>query len=256
MYGVSEGRVRTWSLEAHVADHCNLRCRNCCTLSPRLPPRFTAPAELARDLALARTALAPSVLKVTGGEPLLHPDILGVLEAARASGIAPHVQVTTNGFLLDRVPDRFWTLVDRLTLSRYTSASLPGEAVDRARARCAERNVLLTVKDVAEFGVMDAAPPGNPPEKAREVCRACWLKVRCHMIHGGRFYPCTRPPHLQAVLSGGGAGPNLAEADGVDLVGPDLAERILAKLESPEPFASCSFCLGASGGRESHRQES
>jgi organic radical activating enzyme len=254
MVDVRQGRILTWSLEAHVADGCNLRCAHCCTLSPYLPGRFTSAADLGRDLALARQALAPNVFKVTGGEPLLHPDIVGVLEAARASGISERIQVTTNGFLARTAPDGFWGLIDRLTLSLYPSAPLPGDTIAYVRERCAERNVVLTEKRVSEFSVMDAHPPGNADERAREVYRECWLKNRCHMVHRGRFYVCTRPPHLEARLLQLGKRAPLSEKDGADLDGPDLARRILALLESPEPLASCTYCLGASGCTRAHEQ--
>jgi cyclic pyranopterin phosphate synthase len=101
---------------------------------------------------------------------------------------------------------------------------------------------------------MDAAAGGGEAGGVRDVYAACWLKVRCHLVHRGRFYPCTRPPHLEAVFPSDGARPALDESDGVALDGPDLARRILDKLESPEPLASCSRCLGASGRGEAHRQ--
>ena len=42
-YDVVDGRVRTRALEAHVIDHCNLKCAECCSLSPLLPPWFARP---------------------------------------------------------------------------------------------------------------------------------------------------------------------------------------------------------------------
>ena len=87
-YAVAAGRILTWSLEAHLVDHCNLRSAHCCTLSPEFPARLVDPAALQRDLALAAGALRPHVFKLTGGEPLLHPDLPACLRAARGSGIS------------------------------------------------------------------------------------------------------------------------------------------------------------------------
>lgn len=254
MYEVSDGRVLTWSLEAHLTDHCNLRCAQCCTLSPHLPPRAVPPKALARDLERAAAVLRPHVFKLTGGEPLLHPEIVRCVEIARASGIASQVSLTTNGFLLPRAPEALFELLDRLTLSVYSSAPLPERTVEDVAARCARHGVVLTAKRIDRFGRMTPVPPFVSEERARAIHASCWLKVRCHLLHGGRFYTCTRPPHLEPYLAARGRPNALTTADGVSLDEPDLLRKLLLYLESEEPLASCRHCLGAEGGWITHRQ--
>lgn len=231
-----------------MVDHCNLRCAHCCTLSPALAPRFTRPEALRRDLELASRAVAPALLKLTGGEPLLHPELVACLDAARASGVASELSLTTNGHLAHRAPDAVFERLDRLTVSLYPSAPLPDARLADLEERCERHGVMLRLKWMDRFGRMDAEDAS--PRRAREAHAACWLKVRCHLVHEGRFYACTRPPHLAAMRGE----PRLAEADGVPLTAPDLRERVRALLESEEPHASCGVCLGASGAREVHRQ--
>jgi organic radical activating enzyme len=256
-YEVHDGRVLTWSLEVHLTDHCNLRCVHCCTLSPLLAPRITPTAHLERDLALAARVLRPNLLKLTGGEPLLHPEIVRCAEIARASGVASQVSVTTNGLLLARMPDAFFAAIDRLTLSHYPSAQLSASALAAVVERCHEHGIVLMVKRIERFAQMDPAAP-HDAEQALRIYRDCWLKQRCHLLHRGRFYTCTRPPHLEDRLGGRGAGRGLAEEDGVRLEeDPEsLAGRLLRYLESEEPLASCRHCLGGSGEWEAHRQRS
>jgi len=255
-YAIEHGRLLTWALEAHAVDHCNLRCVHCCTLSPQAAERFLDPSELARDLAVAARVLRPAIFKLTGGEPLLHPGLLDLLEVARASGISPQLSLTTNGLLLERQPDALFERLDRLTLSWYSSAPLPEAAVERAQARCREHGVVLTVKRIGRFARMDP-PSALDEEQARDVHAACWLRVRCHMLRAGRFYCCTRPPHLERSLAARGLATQLAREDGVELAGSPAAllTRLVAYLESPEPLRSCRHCLGASGELEPHIQE-
>ena len=248
-YEVSSGRVLTWSLETHLVDHCNLRCQHCCTLSPQLPPRVVRVEDLARDLTEAAGVLQPSLFKLTGGEPLLHPAMVECLEAVRRSGICQQVSLTTNGLLLPKAPDAIFRLLDRLTVSVYASAPLPEPVLARVAERCQAHDVLLTVKRIDRFQQMDPPAP-HAPRAARQVFATCWLRNRCHLLHEGRFYTCTRPPHLGAQLGL----PRLAQGDGVDLAGPDLLRRLLAYLESDEPLDSCRHCLGASGQWRTHRQ--
>lgn len=250
---VASGRLLTWSLEAHLTHHCNLRCRYCCTLSPHLAPWSVPVEELRRDLEAAATALRPALFKLTGGEPLLHPDVLGCLEAARSSGIAEQVSLTTNGFLLARAPDALLAALDRITLSRCASAPLPRSALDAIEARCREHGVLLTVKAIDRFQRLDREEEGDEAE-TRAVYAGCWLRQRCHLVHRGRFYPCTRPPHVEERLRSLGRPADLSGPDGVDLHAPELLSRLLARLERGAPLATCRLCLGASGGFFPHEQ--
>jgi len=194
-YEIIGGRIVTWALEAHVVDHCNLRCAQCCTLSPWLPDRFVDPGQLERDLTSASRVLAPAVFKLTGGEPSLHPNLVECIEAARASRISPVLSMTTNGWLAPRLPDRVFQLLDRITLSVYASAPLPARTLAHVESRCRAHDVRLTIKPIGVFQEITPASPGDE-EQARRVYASCWLRARCHTIHGGRFYPCTRPPHL------------------------------------------------------------
>jgi len=248
-YEISGARVLTWALETHLVDHCNLRCQHCCTLSPQRPPRFVRVQDLARDLAQAASVLKPSLFKLTGGEPLLHPALVECLHAVRRSGISEQVSLTSNGLLLPQAPDAVFRLLDRLTVSVYASAPLPEAVLARVAERCQTHGVLLTVKRIDRFQQMDPPAP-HAIREARRVFANCWLRNRCHLIRDGRFYTCTRPPHLGAHLGL----PSLPEADGVVLAGPDPLRRLLASLESEQPLDSCRHCLGASGPWQAHRQ--
>ena len=74
---------------------------------------------LARDLSVAARVLAPRVFKLVGGEPLLHPELVELVEVARRAAIAPRISLTTNGLLLPRMSEPFWRGLDAVTISLY-----------------------------------------------------------------------------------------------------------------------------------------
>jgi len=88
-------------LYVYLTQGCNLACRHC-YLAPRLDPDGThqptlpvATLEAALDEAMP---LGLTDVKLTGGEPLLHPAIGRILELVRARGLG--LTLETNGVLL------------------------------------------------------------------------------------------------------------------------------------------------------------
>jgi cyclic pyranopterin phosphate synthase len=248
IFPILEGRVRTRSLESHIVDHCNLRCAACCSLSPHLPKWEVAPEALAEELRLARAALAPTWLKLVGGEPLLHSRLLECIAVAKVAGIAEIVSLTTNGFLLPRQLDDFWEALDALTISLYPQPVLPAQTIAYVEAQAAKFEVRLNWKKQDAFVQMDRASPCIDDEENIAIWEACWLRRRCHMVRDGHFYACTRPAHFGTLLGQDFKG------DGVRLhPGPGLATEIKAYLERPQPLVACMHCLGGTALEAPHR---
>ena len=249
-YRIEDGRIRTRSLEAHIVDHCNLSCAECCSLSPLLPAWQAEPASVAHDLKLAARVLAPAVFKLVGGEPLLHSRLLEVIDAVRASGIAPRLSLTTNGLKLGEMPDDFWRAVDALTISRYPRPRLSDALVAHIEAQAARHAVQLNWKIQDTFTSMTRTPASDDAAAIGQLFHDCWLRERCHIVRDGVFYTCTRPPHFHT-LHGGAQD---YAADGLRLhEGAGLAEQMLAYLQRETPLQACFHCHGGSAPLAPHR---
>ena len=106
-------------LRLSVTDRCNLRCRYC------MPPEGTAGGLCSAGelLEIVRQAAAFGIRKVrlTGGEPLVRPDILDICRGAAATAGVEELCLTTNG---TRLPAMARPLreagVDRLNVSLDT----------------------------------------------------------------------------------------------------------------------------------------
>ncbi|MEM7351300.1 MAG: radical SAM protein [Acidobacteriota bacterium] len=251
-YTIVDGKVVTRSLEAHIVDHCNLRCRQCCSLSPYLEPAWTEPERLAQDLVLAKRVLRPTYFKLVGGEPLLHPRLVECLEAVRHSAMAEIVSLTTNGVLLPQAPEAMWRLLDHMTLSLYPKPRLSAERLDEIRAQADRFGVELNIKTQDRFEQMHLDHERADPTATRDVFAQCWLRRRCHLIRDGYFYTCTLPVHRQSFQ---GSAVVAASQDGLRLhAGPGLVEELKAYLERRDPLRACSQCLGGQGELFAHRQ--
>jgi len=84
----------------YLTKDCNLRCRHC-WISPDFQSATTStsylPVELFKSIISEAKPLGLSGVKLTGGEPLLHPGILDILEIVRSEGLS--LSIETNGVL-------------------------------------------------------------------------------------------------------------------------------------------------------------
>ena len=101
------GRIHT-DLRVSVIDRCNLRCTYCMPAEgvAWLPkPELLTADELVRVVAIAVSAGVTEV-RLTGGEPLLRPDLVEIVGRIHELPNAPTMSLTTNGMRLERLaPD-------------------------------------------------------------------------------------------------------------------------------------------------------
>ncbi|MCL2465676.1 MAG: GTP 3',8-cyclase MoaA [Micrococcales bacterium] len=116
------GRVHT-DLRVSVTDRCPLRCTYC------VPPSGSAPLPRAGALTsdeivrVVRVAVACGITKVrlTGGEPLVRPDLVDLVERLAALRPRPELCLTTSGLgLAERAGPLAEAGIDRVTVSLDT----------------------------------------------------------------------------------------------------------------------------------------
>ena len=95
------GRVHS-DLRVSVTDRCNLRCTYCMPAEglPWLPSKhLLGVEEIARVVGVA-VALGIRSVRLTGGEPLLRPDLVDIVRRLAALTPRPELSLTTNGMRL------------------------------------------------------------------------------------------------------------------------------------------------------------
>ena len=255
----ADGRVAVESVELHVVEHCNLRCAQCCNVSPYLPERSMSVADVRATCVRLREVVRPDVLKIMGGEPLLHPDVGGVLRAVRESGVAPRIRLFTNGLLLRTLDDAAFALLDELTVSSYASAPLRPDLVAETEERARRFDVVLNLKPVDTFSTVLSRVARSTLE-AQAAYDACWLRHRCLVVREGVFYKCTRAAYhadyhaLVDVEARDADAEATQRAEGIRLDAEDFAARLASYLGSSEKLESCTHCHGSSGPLAPHVQ--
>ena len=154
------GRVHR-DLRISLTDHCNLRCTYCMPAEgvPWLPRNTLLSAtELMRIVEIA-VAEGVTEVRLTGGEPLLRPDVVDVVAAIHGIENAPEISITTNGIMLPR-------LAQRLADAGLARVNISLDTLDAARFKeMTRRDRLADVLD----GIDAAKAAGMTPVKINTV---------------------------------------------------------------------------------------
>jgi hypothetical protein len=253
----SRQKLSVSAAEYNLAEHCNLSCYQCDHASPLVAKKFASLAEFERDMRALSQAVHLSELRLVGGEPLLHPQLIEFMKATREIGIADEIKVYTNGVLLHTMPDEFWAQTDTLWVSTYPGVRrrMSDEAI---AAKCAEHGVLLDLRPViTEFNRTCINNPVEDKDLVKRIFRSCKManEYHCFSIYDGMFFRCSVAPFTQKRLALAGIKFPGPEVDGIKIHGnPHLREEIDARLKSNEPLTACTYCLGSSGPMIPHRQ--
>ncbi len=90
-----------------VTNQCNLNCKSCSTFAPICPPDYYKVEQFEKDmLSLKKIGLKSiSVLKFTGGEPFLNPQLFEMFAYARKVFSGIPFECYTNGLLLKKLSE-------------------------------------------------------------------------------------------------------------------------------------------------------
>lgn len=250
---IKHGRIENEHCEINVAEHCNLACKSCSHQSPLMRKRFADAGRVYDDL----KALAPVYhvrrVSLLGGEPLLHPDLPSIIDAARRSGVGDCIGLVTNGVLLPRMPEECWAALDEVRVSVYPGFELEPEEQAACRALARKHDVRLDFHAVDTFFEAYAARGTQDRRLVQRIYDTCTIahEWRCHLVTDGHFYKCPHAYFLAKTL----ARPE-AHGDGLPIsTDASFQKRLLEYLRSPTPLRACTHCLGTAGKRFTHRQE-
>jgi cyclic pyranopterin phosphate synthase len=147
------GRVAT-DLRVSLTDRCNLRCTYCMPeegLAWLAKPDLLTDDEIVRLIRIAVTDLGVTEVRFTGGEPLLRPGLLGIVERCAALRPCPRMSLTTNGIGLERTAQALRNAgLDRINVSLDT---LCPNVFQRLTRRKRHGDVLLGLKAARAAGL-------------------------------------------------------------------------------------------------------
>jgi len=231
--------------DVHICDHCNLNCKGCTNFCPVAEKKFVDLGILERDFKrLSELTNRKCDVSLIGGEPLLHPDIIKILDIT-GKYFDGASQIVTNGILLANQPDEFWQSCKKnavkIVVSVYPIKIDEEKIAAQARKYGVALDALDRTKDISWYKHTWDLSGGQNIEKAYRKCP--WGNV-CIYLEDGKLDTCGFPlltKHFNKYFDKSDqkfAEPT--EEDYVDIFKVNTIDEILKKLANPIPY--CRYC--------------
>jgi len=247
-YRVRDNIIYTRAIEINAVRHCNLSCRSCSHSSPIVSKQELNPEQAAADLNMLSRFMKCQTVRVVGGEPLLHSNLAGLLNAVKASGISEHICIVTNGTLLHRIDDQILSLIDEIQISLYPlSSTLVTKIRDKAKEITCDR-VKVQVLEYTSFRESISQFPTIDKALVKIIYDTCQIAHfwRCLTVDNGKIYRCPQSMVFSEKYNDYSTCLEIRKVWNVD--------TLLSFLENNQPCAACACCLGSIGVEFQHEQ--
>lgn len=230
-------------LETHLVHHCNLNCVGCSHFSPLVDEKWFADIDsYEKDIErISEFSFPLKVIKLMGGEPLLHPEIISFFEVTRRHLKETKIILVTNGILLSSKEDKFW----RACHDNGVSIEISGYPIDldvkKINHLASKYSVDLFYKKVqGEMRARYLEP--EPKFSARRNFNKCCM-ANCTTLLEGKLYPCSLGTYINFFNESSNT--HFPEEKGLDLHRKNLSkEQILNYINSP--IELCKYCVTTS----------
>jgi len=233
------------NVQIHAAENCNLGCKWCNAFSPLIEDRLADLNALKRDLSRFSELSGGRIgsLAVSGGEPLLNPQLLEIIKHARKCFPGQKLNIITNGIRLIDAGEDFWTTCAECGCTISLTCYPIEIDLKKVRQLALSHNVKLVFQDDTDirnktmyFSPLD--PSGS--QNADESYKLCFMSNTDFVLENGRLYTCPTIAHIEYFNDYFGRNLVVTDRDYIDIYKAENMDAILSFFSKPMPF--CSYC--------------
>jgi MoaA/NifB/PqqE/SkfB family radical SAM enzyme len=244
-------RRKILSFEVHIADHCNLNCKGCDHFSPIADEKYLDIDIFNRDCKRIATLTKNKVhlIKLLGGEPLLHPQLIDFLDITRKYFPNSHIIILTNGILLLKQSNEFWETCKKNNISIHIS-KYPIKIDHRAIELLAKTHDIVLEYAGGQVKEMWRIPFDiNGTQDIKFNVKECFRFNKCIFLQDGKLYTCPMIPCIKHFNKYFNQNLEVTEDDYIDIYKARSIDEILTFLCKPVPFCRyCNFKEAVTGG--------
>lgn len=232
-----------------VTEYCNLRCKNCGLQVPYIekPRHYDAQKSIEGIINFSKCISGIGILSISGGEPLLHPNIVNIVKEAAKIPNVLQINIITNGAWVpkDEVLKELSKYVSRIQIADYGEPSAKKKELAQ---KCDEfglmhEHKLETLSKWCDTG--DYSNKGRNEKELENIFEKCNFHIHT-IVCEGKLYRCARIP-----LGIGREGYELKESDSVDLLDfydkDAMTKKIKEYLQTTKYTTACNHCNGTLG---------
>lgn len=176
-----------------VTEHCNLNCKGCLHFCHKgQEPHFYSPDIYHADLKrLSRYIENIDVLRLYGGEPLLHPELKLFIEISKHIFPNTNIELLTNGLLLTSISQELTeTLRHTDTIIKWSVYPVMNNVkIQEIYCFLKENYLNFTLEYVYQFYTCCNFDGDSPKEIMFQKCSGKY----CHLLRNGKISVCPVP---------------------------------------------------------------
>ena len=187
-------------------------------------------------------------VRLLGGEPLLHSNLLEVLKAIKRTNISDKICLVTNGLLLDNISDEMLKYIDKIETSMYPLNKNLLQKIKNNALRLSEKGVKVRILEYSDFRESISQYSTDNQELKQLIYETCQVahNWRCITVDNDRLYRCP-----QSMIY---SEKNNDFSDSICISKLSNIYDLLAFLENNYYLNSCSCCFGSVGKKINHQQ--
>lgn len=247
----AQGRAKIRKMEVYVTNACNLRCLFCCHLNP-FRKGICSADELIHSFEIWKNKVTPKKLGLLGGEPLLHPELERIVEAARRCWPESRIVLTSNALLFPKKPQSLLTTLKDCGVQVLLSRHLTDEEGEKQFQEICDRlkNAGVWVTIVPSSGrwkrYYEIDDEGRPqpfhsrPEKAWTMCGP----NTCFNLTNNKLYRCSILANAALAYQEGAVGEKWAVTQTYKPLTEEASPSEIVEhlFLMHGPLAACSIC--------------
>jgi hypothetical protein len=234
-------------LEIRLTDHCDLNCYSCEEMSPIAEENYIDPAVFESDfkrLSELTGALSGKegikMIRLMGGEPLLHPHISSLCKITRQYFPSSRVIIITNGIKLVKISEDFWnSCYDNnieILISHYPIKIKYDEIKQKGQQYSVNVHYNTKEPQAMHKWTFDVEGKQDPIHNFM----SCYFGNTCIQIDNGKLYNCSIIPCAKHFNAYFGKNMFVTERDYIDIYKVHTLNEILDFCSNAPPF--CRYC--------------
>lgn len=236
--------MKKLTLEYHLVDSCNLKCAGCSHYSSLLDKlTYIKLEDIITDLTLLKNKIGDNlaVLRLLGGEPLLHPQICECLYEIRKLFPKTNLVLVTNGILLKKMSEEFYNICSKskiqISITDYGLFNV-AEVLNKLKSlginttvyRNSSKNLTWHYKHI------------RLTEGKIDCLSKCIFKNICNNYRNGKIYLCPHIAYINFFNDYFGKNITLDDTDYISLNEINSFDELVEKIKSTKPNFCYKYC--------------